>query len=228
MEIIKHLANVPLFKGLAQKQLDELAMVLTDQEFGRGQEIFAEGDPGVGFYVLITGQIKIYKLSLEGREQILHVFGPGEPFAEAAVFSGDSFPAYAMALVKSRVFFLPRDAFMDLITKSPSLAMNMMASMSMRLKKFAGMIESLSLKEVPSRLASHLIFLSAQQDDADQLQLNISKAQLASLMGTIPETLSRIFAKMSKNGYIKSEGATIKIINREGLEDLAVGEVRLV
>lgn len=227
MEITKHLARIPLFTGVNAGELDELAMILTDQEFARGQEIFAEGDAGVGFYVLISGQVKIYKLSLDGREQILHVFGPGEPFAEAAVFSGDPFPAYAMALVKSRVFFFPRDSFIELIRNSPYLAMNMMASLSKRLKKFAGMIEALSLKEVPGRLASHLIFLSSQQENADELKLTISKAQLASLMGTIPETLSRIFSKMNKGGYIESDGPLIRILDRQGLEDLAAGEIRL-
>ena len=227
MEIRQFLAQVPLFAGLTPEQYDDLAMIITDQEFNRGQTIFAEGDEGTGFFVVVAGMIKIYKLSPEGKEQILHIFGPNEPFAEAAVFSGSSYPAHALALEKSRVIFLPRKSFLELLRKSPDLAMNMLAALSMRLKKFAHMIEDLSLKEVPGRLAAHLLFLSNQTEDADQIELQISKNQLASLLGTIPETLSRILAKLSKQGFIASKGSMITILNRDGLEDLAAGEKRL-
>ena len=176
--------------------------------------------------MIISGQIKIYKLSPEGKEQILHVFGPGEPFAEAAVFAGSSYPAHAMALKTSRVFFIPRAAFRDLIKDNPSLAMNMMASLSMRLKRFAHMIEDLSLKEVPGRLAAHLLFLSEDQG-RDDVQLQVAKTHLASLLGTIPETLSRILARMHKQGLIESAGQTIRILDRQGLDELATGEQRL-
>jgi CRP/FNR family transcriptional regulator len=227
MKIIEHLKTTPLFQGLTCEDLEDLAMILTDQEFKRGQTIFSEGDAGLGFYVVVSGVVKIYKLSLDGKEQILHIFEAGEPFAEAAVFSGASFPAHAMALNDSRVFFFPRTSFIELIKVRPTLAMNMMAALSMRLKKFAQLIEALSLKEVPSRLASHILYLSAQQEDADEVDLKIAKNHLASLLGTIPETLSRILTKMQKQGLIESAGSTITILDHDGLEDLAEGERRL-
>lgn len=227
MEIVKQLADIPLFKGLSAAHYDELAMIVTDQVFERGRTIFSEGDEGVGFYVVVSGLVKIYKLSMDGKEQILHIFGSGEPFAEAAVFAGSSYPAHALAMERSRVFFFPRNAFAALIKKNPSLAMNMLAELSRRLKKFSNMIEALSLKEVPGRLAAHLLYLSGQQGDAVEVQLTIAKNQLAGLLGTIPETLSRILARLSKRGLITSQGTTITIIDRDGLEDLASGERRL-
>ena len=227
MEISKFLASVPLFAGLTPAQYDELAMIATQQTVPRGQAIFAEGDPGAGFYVVASGLVKIYKLSFDGKEQILHLFGPGEPFAEAAVFTGSAYPAHAMALEESRIFFFPRQAFIELLRVSPDLAMNMMAALSMRLKKFAHLIEDLSLREVPGRLAAHLLFLSTQQGDTDTVALPVSKTQLASLLGTIPETLSRMLAKMAKQGLIAVAGARITLLDRAGLEELAAGEKRL-
>ena len=212
MEIIRHIASVPLFEGLSEEQQEELAMIVTDQVFKRGQSIFSEGDEGTGFYVVITGKVKIFKLSFEGKEQILHLFGPGEPFAEAA---------NAEAVEESRVFFFPRDSFVDLIKKNTSIALSMLAVLSLRLRRFTHLIDDLSLKEVPGRLSAYLIYLSEQEERAIDLELTITKSQLASLLGTIPETLSRIFNKMSKQGYIELEGPRIKIIDREGLEDLA-------
>lgn len=202
-------------------------MILTDQNFKRGQHIFSEGDEGAGFYVVISGKVKIFKLSAEGKEQIMHVFGPGEPFAEVAVFAGANFPANAVALEKSRIFFFPRQSFIALIKENPALAMNMLAELSLRLKRFAHMIEDLSLKEVPGRLANHILLLADEQNNEREVTLGLAKAHLASLLGTIPETLSRILTRMSKQGLIDSQGPTITILDYDALSDLASGERRL-
>lgn len=226
MKIVEALAAVPLFQGMDSSQLQKLSTIVGDQRYARGQAIFAEGDEGVGFYVVISGKVKIFKLSSEGKEQILHVFGSGEPFAEAAVFVGSRFPAHALALEASRIFFFPRLAFNALIQENPALAMNMMAALSMRLKKFASLIESLSLKEVPGRLAAHLLLL-AEEQERDEVRLDLTKSHLASLLGTIPETLSRILTKMTKADMIATNGPSITLLNREALEALASGEERL-
>jgi CRP/FNR family transcriptional regulator len=89
------------------------------------------------------------------------------------------------------------------------------------------LIESLSLKEVPGRLASYILYLSDRNGSIDEFQLDIAKSQLASLLGTIPETLSRIFAKMGSKELVETNGPRITILNRTGLEDLAEGETKL-
>ncbi|MBW2085969.1 MAG: Crp/Fnr family transcriptional regulator, partial [Deltaproteobacteria bacterium] len=147
MNISERIANIPLFSGLPHEQYQDLASIVKDQKFERGEIIFSEGDEGVGFYVVVEGRVKVYKLSPEGKEQILHLWGPGEPFGEVALFTGQSYPAYAEAYEKSRVFFFPRSAFAELIRANPSLALNMLATLSMRLHQFANLIEDLSLKE---------------------------------------------------------------------------------
>jgi CRP/FNR family transcriptional regulator len=198
MSLVDQIATIPLFQDLPRKDLEDLIAIVVDQVFKRGQIIFSEGDEGKGFYVVISGRVKIFKLSPEGKEQILHIFGPGEPFGEVPVFAGKCFPANAEAIEESRIFYFPRDAFFDLINKSPSLAMNMLAVLSRRLHQFTALIEDLSLKEVPGRLSAYLIYLSEQQKSTGNLTLDISKSQLASLLGTIPETLSRILARMTR------------------------------
>jgi len=225
--ITEHIASIPLFQGLSGEYHDELAMIVVDQEFQRGGLIFSEGDAGTGFYVIIDGRVKIFKLSFDGKEQILHILGPGEPFAEVAVFTGSTYPANAVALEKSRLFFFPRKAFAELIANQPALAMKMLATLSLRLKQFAHMIEALSLKEVPGRLAAYILVDSKQNSTEQTIKLTVSKTQLASLLGTIPETLSRILAKMNRQGLIDIEGSTITILDRDGLTALADGETRL-
>jgi CRP-like cAMP-binding protein len=223
----KQIAAIPLFDDLSQRQYDELASIAVDRSYKRGQIIFSEGDEGIGLYVLIAGKVKVFKLSPEGKEQILHVFEEGEPFGEASVFAGQRFPAHAETLEKSRTIFFPRAAFIELIKGDPSLALNMLAILSRRLRKFTLLVEDLSLKEVPGRLAAYFLYVSEQRDGSDDLKLDIAKKQLASLLGTIPETLSRILAKMVRQGLIRLDGSRIKIVDRQGLEELAQAERRL-
>ena len=156
--------SIPFFEELPNEQIDDLSMIITDQVFDRGQIIFSEGDDGIGFYVVVTGRVKIFKLSPDGKEQILHIFGPGDPFGEVAVFAGQHFPANAEAMESSRIFFFPRESFSDLIRNNPSLALNMLAILSKRLRRFANLIDDLSLKEVPGRLAAHLLYLSGKTE----------------------------------------------------------------
>lgn len=227
MPILNHIARVPLFEGLPPQQIEDLAMIVTDQVFRKGETIFSEGEDGNGFYVVITGRVKIFKLSAEGKEQILHFFGPGEPFGEVPVFTGQHFPANAEALDESRVFFFPRKSFVDLIKRNPSLALNMLAVLSKRLRRFAALIDDLSLKEVPGRLAAYLLYLSDQNKGSKDLELTITKAQLASLLGTIPETLSRILGKLSSQGLIETDGRRIRILESEAVQNLAESGGRL-
>jgi CRP/FNR family transcriptional regulator len=228
MEIIEHLSNIPLFKGLPMLHLENLASISLKKTFQKDKVIFFEGNESTGFYIVISGKVKIYKLSSEGKEQILHFFGPGEPFGEVPAFTGDPFPAYAEAIEDTEVLFFPKNAFVNLIKKDPSLALNMLAILSQRLQRFTNVIENLSLKEVSGRLAAYLIYSSENEKGDNQLSLDISKGQLASLLGTIPETLSRILTRMVKQGLIESDGKRfIKISDRKGLEELASGERHL-
>jgi CRP/FNR family transcriptional regulator, dissimilatory nitrate respiration regulator len=220
-DVIKQLAGIPLFTGLSKAQYETLARIGVRRSCRKGERIFSEGDEGTGFYVLVAGRVKIFKISADGKEQILHLFGPGESFGEVSVFTGQGFPADAVTAVQSTLLFFPRMAFSALIRKDPTLALNMLAQLSQRLRLFAGLIEDLSLKEVPGRLAKYLLYLSERNGDGE-MKLDISKGQLASLLGTIPETLSRILAKMNRQELIRSRGAQIRIVDRRGLEAIAL------
>jgi len=215
------LSRTSLFGGLPESQLERVAEIAVTRDFKKGETIFLEGDEGNGFYVVAEGLIKVFKVSADGKEQVLHFFGPGEPVGEVPVFSGEQFPANAEAIAKSRLLFFPRTAFVDLVTNNPSMALNMLAVLSMRLRQFTVQIENLSLKEVPARLAAYLIYLAEEQGRDDLVTLPISKGQLASLLGTIPETLSRIFGKMSSQNLIEVKERRISLLDRKRLEELA-------
>jgi len=208
-----------LFGGLPEEQLEAVTRIAVEKRFEKGVSVFHEGEPGNGFYMVAEGKVKIFKMSWAGKEQILHIFGPGEPFGEVPVFHGSPFPANAETLAKSVLLFFPRVKFIALVEENPSLALHMLAILSLRLRRFVDQIENLSLKEVPARLAGYLLYLSEEQGREDYVELEISKGQLASLLGTIPETLSRIFARMSDEGLIAVDGKKIRIHDRTALSD---------
>ena len=215
------LSHIPFFSDLAEDQLGEIEKISVHRTFNKGEVIFFESDDSTGFFVVLDGLVKVFKVSAEGKEQILHVFGPGEPIGEVSVFSGQQFPANAEAIAESQLIFIPRAAFVDLIAANPTIALNMLAVLSKRLRQFTVQVEHLSLKEVPGRLAAYLLYLADEQGKEDLVTLTISKGQLASLLGTIPETLSRIFARMASKKLIEVKASSIRLLDRSGLEELA-------
>jgi CRP/FNR family transcriptional regulator len=213
---------IPLFQGLNESARAALSGIVRQKNFLKGQSIFEEGEPGHGFFVVAGGRVKIFKLSAEGKEQILHIFGAGEPFGEVPVFTGRHFPANAEALEDTNTLYFPRKDFINLISSHPDVALNMMAVLSKRLHTFTDLIENLSLKEVPGRLAAFLLFQCKLDDKPDTVRLDISRSQLASILGTIPETLSRIMTRMAQSGLIEVQGKReIVIVDREALQELA-------
>lgn len=221
IKVLDILSNSQLLGGLTEAHLQEIERIAVDKKFNKGEMIFFDGDEGNGFYLVIEGTVKIYKVSSEGKEQILHIVKEGESIGAVPVFSGKSFPANAQAISKSHLLFFPRTEFVGLITNNPSLTMNLLAVLSMRLREFTVQIENLSLKEIPGRLAAYLLYQSEAQEAEDFINLSISKLQLANILGTGPESLSRALGDMRDRGLIEVDGSNIRLLDRVGLEDLA-------
>jgi CRP/FNR family transcriptional regulator, dissimilatory nitrate respiration regulator len=215
------LTKSQLFGGLPEEHIKEIKKIAVDKHFHKGDVIFYDGDEGVGFYLVVAGSVSVYKLAPDGKEQILHIVKEGDTIGAVPVFSGKSFPANARAISQSHLLFFDRKKFIQLITNKPSLTMNILALLSMRLREFSIQVENLSLKEIPGRLAAYLLYLSQEQRNKDLIKLNISKMQLANLLGTGPESLSRALGNMKNKKLVVEEGANIRLINRALLEELA-------
>ena len=219
------LRRCPLFAGLKEEDLKKIRTIASPRQIGKKEVLFSDGEEAKGFYVILSGKIKLYKISSEGKEQILHVVSAPDAFAEAALFLEGSYPAFAEALIDSQLLFFPKRDFIQLIERNPQLSINMIVSLSHFLRRFASLIEELSLKEVSSRIAKYLIDLSLKSAKEGKIpkavELDLSKTQLASKLGTISETLSRTLAKMKTKGIIDVEKNKISILNREALEELA-------
>ena len=214
--------QVPLLSHLDDEEVRALLDACVTQHLSAGSQVFSPNQPADSFYVILQGRAKVYKISPKGDEQILHLYGPGNTFGEAAMWARIRYPAHAEVLENSTLLVVNRSVLKRLITDNPEIAMAMLAGMSAKLREFNRLIEQLSLKEVPARLANALLELPAKPG-TDIVVLKQTKRELAGQIGTIAETLSRALKKLSNAGLIEVNGPEITILDPEGLAELADG-----
>ncbi|MDA8121712.1 MAG: Crp/Fnr family transcriptional regulator [Deltaproteobacteria bacterium] len=210
------LLKAPLFASLPPDDLRRLADIAIPRRCEKKKTIFREGDRAEGFFLVSAGSVKIFKLSEDGKEQVLHIVLPGQSFAEAAVFEGGTFPAHAEALEDSELVFMPKRQFIELLERNPRIALRMMASLSMWLKRMTDLVESISLSDVETRLVRYLSEdmrnRGVTPKDGTVYELDVGKNVLASRLGTVPETFSRTLKKLQEEGKIRVKGKQIRIL----------------
>ena len=218
MALRECIQSCPLFSGTSPQDVELLLSVARERRHQRGDVIFSQGEEAAGFFLVCEGRIKIYKLSPDGKERILHIVQRGQSFAEAAIFGDGCYPAFAEPLEPASLVFFPRKEVLELLAAHWQVAINMIGGLSRFLRQFAAQIEDLTFKDVPSRLARYLLELA---DGAELITLPITKTQLASRLGTVSETLSRTLRKLSDEALIEVHGKQIRLLDPERLEDLA-------
>lgn len=217
MDIRKFLINTFLFDSFTEKEIGLLLFSASLKKVDKGNQIFSEGLDATAFFIVVSGKVKIYKLSPDGKEYTLHIHGPGDPVAEAAIFDSMVYPASCMALEDTALVRISREGFLNLIKEHPDLALKMMSGYSKRLRQFVAKIEELSLKDIKSRLAGYLLENSSLENGVTICKLKYSKKELSSLLGTIPETLSRALAFLKQKKLIVEKNNTIIIPDPEKL-----------
>ncbi len=221
------LRQIYLFSGVAEPDLAVLTRMAVRKNFARQETIFGEGKEAQGFYILIQGQAKLIKSSLEGKEYIIRLVGPGETFAEAAVFADIPYPATAIALEECQTLYFPKGPFLQHLAASPTLARNMLATLSRLMLHLTKQLEDLSLKEVSARLARYLLerceSAPGQVARGATCELPTTKTQLAAYLGTISETLSRTLARFKSLGMIEMDKGKITLLDPAALQKMARG-----
>jgi CRP/FNR family transcriptional regulator len=216
LKTIDVLRKTPLFATLPDDDLERIADLAVSRRFAKKEAVFREGDRADGFFIVASGKVKVFKLSGEGKEQVLHVLEAGQTFAEAVIFEGGGYPAHAEALADAELLLLPKRPFVDLLERHPKVAIRMLASLSRWLKRMTDLAESLSLKDVETRLVFYLSEeLKARgipARDGAEFELAIGKNVLASRLGTVPETFSRTLKKLQDDGLIDVRGKRIRIL----------------
>ena len=216
------LRSVPLFSGVSSGDLEELGGFCRLRLFKKGETLFHCGDKADGFYVVVEGELEVFRTENSLREQTLHLVQQGEVCGEVPLFSGGTYPAGARARRELKTLYVPGDAFLDMAHRHPEMLLEMLAVLSKRLRRFTDVIAALSLKDVQARLADYLLGLQ-RPAEGDIIELPSNRRQLSARLGTIPETLSRVFGKLTEMGIISVSGRKVQILSLEKLRALAVG-----
>lgn len=219
---IDTLRRVAIFADLSETELQFLAERAVPREYKGGEQIFAEGEPCAGLFVVETGAVKIFKSSVSGREQVLSVEGPGSSVAELPVFDGGNYPASTMAAQVARLLFISKQDFYSLCLVHPKVALKVLKVVGGRLRRLVGIIEELSFTTVRSRLISFLVRLAQEGRKTQrgiEAALPASNQELASHIGTVRELVSRNLSRLQAEGLIVIEGKTLIVPNLAKLRD---------
>lgn len=212
------LSVVPIFQGLREEERLQIAGAARSRQYKKGEFIYSAGEYSSALYVLHTGQVKLFRLNVSGREQVLRVLSPGDFFGELSLFSSRPHTDSAQALGEVGMCALDGDAFKEIMAKQPLIAFKVMDALSQRLEKADGMLEAVSLSSVTQRLAGALLELSGGKK---AVNLPMSKGDFASQLGMSQETLSRRLTALAEEGLLSLQGRRKIIIqDRDALEEL--------
>nr|WP_320147880.1 Crp/Fnr family transcriptional regulator [uncultured Anaeromusa sp.] len=223
---MEYLKQVPLFSDLPPEVLQRIDTVVLERTYKKGESIFMEGEPGQGLHFVRTGRVKIVKTAEDGREHIIKFLKAGEIFAEVLLFNHLPYPAASVAVENSRIGLIRNEDLEMLILENNALALLLIRSLSQRLLYAQQKIKELALQDVPARTAELLLRLSREQGKRDPagkplLELPESRQELAGLMGTSRETLSRTLSDFKKRKLISMEGNRIVLLQEEQLIELS-------
>lgn len=218
--------QVPILNHLTDKEMLEISRYIESRHFDKGEMIVMSGDESLGLLVINKGEVKISKLSSHGKEQILRILKAGDFMGELSLFHNYSITSNAEALIPTEVCRIKRSDMKHIINDFPNIALKLLEEVSERLETAESHIEQLGLYNVEQRVAKVILQLAEAktnpQSHSVALTLSISKGNLASLIGTTNESLSRKLAVFEDQGFIKQTGQrSIQILDKDALENLS-------
>jgi len=192
----------------------------------RGEALAREGEAADRFGVVVAGRVRVYHLQADGRTLTLETLGMGEPFAIVAALAGGRYPAHADAATDATIAWLDRTALDELLLREPDVARAIIADLADRVLKLTSVVQTLAL-DVPGRLAAYLFQRSLGAGEATSeglvVPLGMTKTELASSLGTVPETLSRAFARLRDDGVLLVRGTKVVVLDVGALARLGSG-----
>jgi len=209
------LEKTGLLSGLSPAEIKMLAARTVRKQFTAGELLFSEGEPCSGLHVIARGKVRIFKISPNGREQVLAVNVPGESVAELPVFDGGPFPASAMAIEDAEIAFISRRDFNAFCLEHPEVSLKMLSVVGSRLRRLVGIIEELSFTTVRQRLISVIVKLAQTEgkkaENGIEIQLPASHQELANQLGTVRELISRNLMRLQAEGMLEVDARRIVV-----------------
>ncbi|EHM88133.1 MAG: Crp/Fnr family transcriptional regulator [Actinomyces graevenitzii] len=216
------IARIPLFERMSPEEREELRGMMSQTTLRRGEVLFNEGDSGDRLYILLTGKVKLGHTSVDGRENLLAVLGPGEIVGELTLFDPGPRSATATAVATTELLALEHNQLMGFIDSHPTLAKDMLRALAVRLRLTNTALADLVFSDVPGRVAKALLDLAerfgAPTEDGIHVPHDLTQEELAQLVGASRETINKSLAEFSSRGWIRLEGRAVTLIDVERLK----------
>ena len=206
----------PYFAVLNDEDLAFIAGRTVARQFSKDEQVFAEGEPCQGLYIVFEGEVRVYKLSAEGREQVLRNFTAGQSFNEVAVFDGGSNPAHVSAVTPCTLWIIPRSLIFEFVRTRPEMAVAVIQNLGKSLRHLVGLVEDLSLRHLSVRLAKLLLAVAADGEGTHKL----TQQEMAARLGTVREMVARALKQLEARGLIALKRGRIVIVDRDALQKM--------
>nr|BBH93912.1 Crp/Fnr family transcriptional regulator [Thermogemmatispora argillosa] len=212
--------RIPMFASLEAEDLARVAAVTRERRYARGELIIMEGDRGGALYYVQSGLVKVFKLSPDGKEQVLRLISAGYTFNDVPALDGGPNPANVAALEPSTIYIIGREELRRLIRERPAVAEGVIAALALALRHLVGLVEDLSFRHVTARVAR--ILLEQEQALAEGRQARrLTQQEMAALAGTAREVVGRALKELEAAGAISARQGRVLIVNQERLRLLA-------
>ncbi|GAB6098288.1 Crp/Fnr family transcriptional regulator [Halanaerocella petrolearia] len=212
------------FAALTDEELAKIKDIMFTRKYQKGEFIFFEGEEGEGLFFIESGKVKLTKMIESGKEQILNLFKTGDMFAEVVLFDQGEYPATAVAIEDSKIGVISKEDMEDIMRKYPEITIKMLRVMSKRLRRAQMRVRNLGLKNTKSRTASILVHLAQEHGWDNQqktsISLSLSQQDLAGLIGSSRETISRVLSKFKKEDIVNVSRQKIVIKDLSGLKEI--------
>jgi len=221
------LHGVSFFRGLSPEALELVASRMVHRTVRAGTLLFRRGETARGVYLLVKGRVEIYRSTSDGREQVLHSESPVQTVAELPVFDEGEYPASGRAAEDSELFFLSREDLHRLYREHPEIADAVIRNLGQRLRKLVQVVEKVTLKSVPSRVARALVEFAERAGalrDGGSFVLPRTQAELAHELATSRESVARALGSLRREGVIQTQGRRVTLRSTRALECIARGE----
>ena len=216
------IARIPLFERMSPEEREELRGMMSQTTLRRGEVLFNEGDSGDRLYILLTGKVKLGHTSVDGRENLLAVLGPGEVVGELTLFDQGPRSTTATAVAPSELLALEHNQLMGFIDPHPTLAKDMLRALAVRLRRTNIALADLVFSDVPGRVAKALLDLAerfgAPTEDGIHVPHDLTQEELAQLVGASRETINKSLAEFVSRGWIRLEGSAVTLLDVERLK----------
>src|ERR1700761_432623 len=215
------LRKAGLFQGVDPEASEALASQFEIFDAARGTTLFHEGEPGDSLYIVLAGKVKLGRRSSDGRENLVAVMGPSDQFGELSIFDPGPRTSTAVVVTDARIARLPKSALQKWVQERPQIAMQLLRVVARRLRRTNTMLADLIFVDVPGRVAKQLLQLAQRFGSVEGGQLRVThdltQEELAQLVGASRETVNKALADFAARGWLRLEGKSVGILDRERL-----------